>query len=76
MSYILITSTQFDKALKRCVKRGLDMSKLTTAIKILAQNGSLPQNIDLTNCKEIMTVAGNVISNRIGYSYGNRMILN
>lgn len=43
MSYIVITSTQFDKALKRCVKRGLDMSKLTTAIKILAQNGSLPQ---------------------------------
>ena len=36
------------------------MSKLTTAIKILAQNGSLPQNIDLTNCQEIMTVAGNV----------------
>ncbi len=42
MSYTVITSKQFDRALKRCVKRGLDMSKLTTVVKTLAQDGSLP----------------------------------
>lgn len=42
MSYDVVTTKRFDKALKRCVKRGLDMSKLTTAIGILAREGSLP----------------------------------
>ena len=42
MSYDVVTTKRFDKALKRCVKRGLEMSKLTTAIGILAREGSLP----------------------------------
>lgn len=42
MSYNVITSKRFDKALKRCSKRGLDLSKLTKVISILANKGSLP----------------------------------
>ncbi len=42
MNYDVVTTKRFDKALKRCVKRGLEMSKLTTAIGILAREGSLP----------------------------------
>lgn len=42
MSYEVITSKRFEKALKRCAKRGLDMLKLSEAIGILARDGSLP----------------------------------
>ncbi len=42
MSYDVVTTKRFEKALKRCVKRGLDLSKLTAAIGILAKEGSLP----------------------------------
>ena len=42
MSYDVITSKRFEKALKRCAKRGLDLSKLSKVIGILAKNGSLP----------------------------------
>lgn len=43
MSYRVITVKRFDKALKRCAKRGLDLSKLTKAIDILAKDGALPE---------------------------------
>ncbi len=42
MSYNVITGKRFDKSLKRCVKRGLDLSKLTAVITLLAKNGKLP----------------------------------
>lgn len=41
--YTIERSNEFKKAFKRCVKRGLDISKFETAINILSQTGSLPQ---------------------------------
>ncbi len=40
--YQLSTTKQFDKALKRCKKRGYPMEEIKTAIKLLVENGSLP----------------------------------
>lgn len=42
MMYQLFTTKQFDKALKRCKKRGYPMEEIKTAIKILVENGKLP----------------------------------
>lgn len=43
MKYTILTTKQFDKALKRCYKRGYPMEKLRTAIKELSTNGCLTQ---------------------------------
>ncbi len=43
MSYTVTTTKRFDKALKRCLKRGYDLSKLAKAIAILAKDGLLPE---------------------------------
>ncbi len=43
MSYQLYTTKQFDKALKRCQKRGYDIERIKTAIEILVDKGQLPQ---------------------------------
>lgn len=40
MSYNVITGKRFDKSLKRCVKRGLDLSKLTAVILLFVDTGS------------------------------------
>ena len=40
--YSIEYTNRFKKDLKRCVKRGLDINKILTAVKILEQNGSLP----------------------------------
>ena len=42
MRYSVDTTRKFDKALKRCIKRGLDMSKFKECVKTLSENGSLP----------------------------------
>lgn len=42
MSYSLFYSNKYKKSLKKCVKRGLDIEKLRTAIDILCEKGSLP----------------------------------
>ena len=42
MSYSVLTTKRFDKALKKCVKRGLDLSKLKTVYELLKESGSLP----------------------------------
>ena len=44
MSYSVNTTRQFDRSLKKCIKRGYDMSKLRTVIEILASGGTLPSN--------------------------------
>ena len=43
MSYQISYSNKFKKSLKKCYKRGLDVEKLRTVIKILAETGTLPQ---------------------------------
>ena len=42
MSYSVDTTRRFDKALKKCIKRGLDMSKFKECIRMLSEHGSLP----------------------------------
>ena len=42
MKYKVSTTKRFDKALKKCIKRGLDMSILKTIILILEESGCLP----------------------------------
>lgn len=42
MAYEIITTKRFEKEVKRCIKRGYDMSKLKSAINILAKEGHLP----------------------------------
>ena len=40
--YSVNTTKRFDKQLKRCLKRGLDLQLLYDAIALLKTNGSLP----------------------------------
>lgn len=40
--YTLRTTHQFERDLKRCVKRGLPMEELRRAIDILVKDGKLP----------------------------------
>lgn len=40
--YAIRTTNQFEKDLKRCKKRGLNLSHLQEVIELLSQNGSLP----------------------------------
>lgn len=40
--YNIITTNKFEKSLKKCIKRGLDIGKLNTALKELVNNGMLP----------------------------------
>lgn len=42
MSYRVSVSGRFKKDFKRCMKRGLDMSLITTAMDLLEANGTLP----------------------------------
>lgn len=44
MSYTVDTTGRFERALKRCVKRGLDVEKLRTCIRLLSESGKLPSN--------------------------------
>ncbi len=44
MSYTINTTRQFDRALKKCIKRGYDLTKIKTVINILAEEGTLPPN--------------------------------
>jgi mRNA interferase YafQ len=40
--YSLATTKRFDKALKRCLKRGYDMEKLRKVLQLLVDEGKLP----------------------------------
>ncbi len=42
MKYEVLTTRHFDKALKKCIKRGRDMSKFKDCLDILVKNGKLP----------------------------------
>ena len=41
MRYKVVSSTRFEKDLKRCVRRGLNMRLIYEAIHILEEEGSL-----------------------------------
>lgn len=40
--YEVITTNQFDKEVKKCIKRGYDISLLEKVMEILVQTGALP----------------------------------
>ena len=40
--YTYSVTNQFKKDVKRCIKRGLPMEKLTIAVRLLVESGSLP----------------------------------
>lgn len=40
--YTIDTTKQFEKSLKKCIKRGFDTSKLKVVLNILAETGTLP----------------------------------
>ena len=40
--YTIRYSGQFKRSYKQCKKRGYDMSKLETVLRLLAENGTLP----------------------------------
>lgn len=42
MSYKIDTTKKFDKALKKCIKRGLDMTHFKECVSILSSTGTLP----------------------------------
>ena len=42
MKYTVITTTRFERAVRLCNKRGLPIDKLTKAIDLLRETGSLP----------------------------------
>lgn len=41
--YEIVTTKQFDKEVKKCIKRGYDISLLKEVMEILAETGTLPQ---------------------------------
>ena len=43
MKYQIRTSKRFDKQIKLCQKRGYNMQLIRDAIRLLAENGTLPQ---------------------------------
>lgn len=42
MHYRIETTRKFEKSLKKCVKRGLDIDKFKVCLRILSEEGSLP----------------------------------
>ena len=43
MAYKISTTHQFEKDLKRCIKRGYPMDKFRTVIQLLERDGCLPE---------------------------------
>lgn len=42
--YTIVYTHQFKKSVKRCIKRGLDITVLMTAVTILQNSGTLPDS--------------------------------
>ena len=42
MAYHITTTNQFEKDVKRCIKRGLPVAELRSVISLLAKDGCLP----------------------------------
>ena len=42
MTYTVLTSTKFERDVKRCKKRDLNIKRLLDAVEILKEKGSLP----------------------------------
>ena len=42
MAYRITTTHQFERDLKRCIRRGLPMDEFQTVIRLLERDGKLP----------------------------------
>jgi mRNA-degrading endonuclease YafQ of YafQ-DinJ toxin-antitoxin module len=56
MKYIIKTTKRFDKDLKRCAKRGLNMHHIQEAMLILSSTGSLLMRRDMRKIEMITIV--------------------
>ena len=76
MRYEIVTTHRFEKAFKRCRKRGYPMEALRVVLNLLAENGSLQASIDLINYQDSLIKSfGSVTLNLTGYWSGNRIII-
>ncbi len=74
--YSVEYTKRFEKDVKRCVKRGLDISKLRATAAILAERVLYRTDTSHISYPEITQDVGNVILSLIGYSFGSKMITN
>lgn len=66
MTYKISTTHQFEKDLKRCIKRGYPMDKFRTVIQLLEKMDVCQRFITLTYSTVIVKVNGNAIYYRTG----------
>jgi len=43
MKYIILTTNQFEKDVKKCIKRGYNIELLRNVMELLSKTGTLPQ---------------------------------
>lgn len=58
--YQLVTTHKFNKSLKRCEKRGYDLTLLQKVIDLLLETGKLPVKYRPHKLTGIIKTAGNV----------------
>ncbi len=63
----VVKTSQFKKDVKLSLKRHKESAKLKEVFDLLVGNVNYRKNIEITNCKELITE--NAISNRIGCCY-------
>ncbi len=74
--YRVTTTNTFIKGLKRCAKRGYDMSYCGRQSHCLPSREHCRHNISPINLPVILQEHGSAISAQTGYLYGSRMIQN
>ena len=67
MAYKISTTHQFEKDLKRCIKRGYPMDEFRTVIQLLERDGRLPEVYRPTCSTATAKASGSVISSPTGY---------
>lgn len=60
MAYRIFTTNQFERDLKRCIRRGCPMDEFRKVISLLEQDGKLPIKYNPINYKAIAKDSGNV----------------
>ena len=71
MMYEILFSNQFKRSYKKCLKRGCDKALFEEVVTLLAETGTLPQRYKAHKLTGQWKGFGSVISNQIGYSFGN-----
>ena len=75
-TYKCLTTGQFRRDVKLCIKQGRNMDLLGAVISLLSDDGRLPQEYLRTNSPAGSVAFGNAISSRIGYYFGRKTIKN